>query len=300
VTVMLVRGRISLRLELRPRNWLSLLRLTVAFSLATAVGTIYVYTAQIITSLAASEHQSGLFAISFRVYIVLATVPGLLVGGALPLLARSARDDRERLAYALQRIFEVSLILGVATALGVLAGAPFIVAVTGGPKYAGAVAVLRIQGLAMIASFLIAAWGYALLSIKRYGALLAVNAAALFVSCTLTLILAAAYGARGAAVATLGGEFTLALGCLLVLLRGHPELCPRIAVVPKVLLAAGPATVLAFALRAVPSVPLTAIVLFVYGLLILLTRATPQEIIELLPRSRRGPAAGPPSGHSVA
>ncbi|MGA2165438.1 MAG: oligosaccharide flippase family protein, partial [Solirubrobacteraceae bacterium] len=40
VTAALVRGRISLRLEFRPRSWLTLLRLTVSFSLAAAVGTI--------------------------------------------------------------------------------------------------------------------------------------------------------------------------------------------------------------------------------------------------------------------
>lgn len=294
ITAVLVRVRIPLRPEFRPHGWRSLLRLTVAFSLATAVGTIYVYTAQIITSLVASGHQSGLFAISFRVYIVLATVPGLLVGSSVPLLARTAQNDRQRLSYAMQRIFEVSLILGVATALGVLAGAPFIVTVAGGPKFAGAVGVLRIQGLAMIASFLVAAWGYALLSLKRYGALLAVNAAALLVSCALTLILAATDGARGAALATLCGEFTLAIGCLVVLLLGHPGLRPNFGVISKVIIAAAPASVIALSLRSVPSVPLTLIVLTVYGVLILLVRAAPSELTELLRRPRRRPAAGPP------
>jgi len=296
VTAALVRGRISLRLEFRPRSWLTLLRLTVSFSLAAAVGTIYIYTAQIITSLAASAHQSGLFAVSFRVFIVLVTVPGMLVSGALPLLARTARDDRERLAYAMQRIFEVSLILGVATALGILAGAPFIVAVVGGPKFAGAVVVLRIQGVAMIVSFILAGWGFALLSIKRYGALLAVNGAALFVSCTLTLVLAATDGARGAAIATLCGESTLALGYLFVLVRGHPELRPRVAILPKVLLATAPAVALLLLLGSLPSIALTAVVLAAYGLLILLTRATPQEITELIPRPRRRSVTDPPGG----
>jgi O-antigen/teichoic acid export membrane protein len=78
-TAALAKHQISLRIGLRPRHWLALLRLTVSFSLATAVGTIYVFTAQILTSLVASGHQSGLFAASFRIFIVLAAVPGLLV-----------------------------------------------------------------------------------------------------------------------------------------------------------------------------------------------------------------------------
>jgi O-antigen/teichoic acid export membrane protein len=289
VTALLVRGRISLRMELRPDSWLALLRPTVAFSLATAVGAIYVYTAQIITSLAATSHQSGLFALSFRVFFIAVTVPGVLVGGAIPLLARAARDDRERLAYALQRIFEVSLILGVAAALGFFAGAPFIVKFISGSKFdefAGAVPVLRIQGIAMIDSFLIAGWGFALLSLKRYRGLLGANALALVVSCTLTLVLAGADGAKGAAIATICGETTLASGCLLVLVAGNPELRPRLAVVPKVLLAAIPAAALVDVL-ALPSLAVAAIVLVVYVALILLTRAMPREIVELVPRPPR-------------
>ncbi len=282
VTAALVRGQISLRMDLRPRRWLSLLSLTVSFSLATAVGAIYAYTAQILTSLVASPHQSGLFAVGFRVFVAAAAVPGLLVGGAFPLLARTARNDRERLAYAMQRIFEVSLILGAATALGIFAGAPFIISVIAGPKYAAAAGALRILGIALSASFMVAGWGFALLSTERYRGLLTVNAAAFLVSASLTLILGPAHGAQGVAAAMLCSETTLALGCLFALVRGRPELRPRLTIVPKVLLAAAPAAVLALALP-LPSVWKTIIVLAVYGLLIAATRATPREIIELIP-----------------
>ena len=282
-TATLVRGRISLRPELRPRHWVSLLRLTVSFSLATAVGTIYVYTAQILTSLVASPHQSGLFAASFRVFIVAGAVPGLLVGSALP---RAARDDHERLTYALSRIFEVSLILGTAAALGTLAGAPFIISVVAGPKYAGAAAVLRIQGLAIIASFVLAGWSFALISIRRYTGLLIVNAAAFVVSCVLTLILASTHGAQGAALATICGEVTLAAGALIALVRGHPEFRPPLGIVLKVALAAAPAVALAFT-PGVSSLVRALLAVTAYGLVIVLTRATPSEITELIPRRSR-------------
>jgi O-antigen/teichoic acid export membrane protein len=295
VTASVVRGRISLRPQVRPRHWLSLLKLTVSFSLATAVGAIYVYTAQILTSLVASAHQSGLFAASFRVFVVAATVPGLLVGGAFPLLARAARDDRERLSYAMQRIFEVSLILGVGTALAILAGAPFIISVIAGPKYSAAAEVLRILGLALSASFLVAGWGFAVLSLERFRGLLTVNAIAFVISVGLTLTLASSNGAKGVAVATLCSEATLAVGYLVVLVRRHPELRPHLAVVPKVLIAAAPAGALGLALD-LPSFWLTAVVVSIYSALVALTRAVPRETIELVPRrlaSARSAAARP-------
>jgi O-antigen/teichoic acid export membrane protein len=290
LTTVLMRGQISLRMELRPWRWLSLLRLTVAFSLAMAVGTVYVYTSQILTSLVATSHQSGLFAISFRVFMVLATVPGLLVSSALPLLARTARDDHERLGYAMQRIFEVSLILGVATAVGLLGGAQFVVEVVGGPQFTGGAEALRLLGIALAASFLVAGWSFALISLKNYRGLLFINAAGFLVSCVLTLTLAPTYGARGAAIASLCGETALAAGLLLVLIREHPHLRPQPTVLSKVVLAAAPAVAVAL-LPNLSSLVRALLALAVYTLLIALTKAVPQEIIELIPRPRRRAAA---------
>jgi O-antigen/teichoic acid export membrane protein len=295
MTAALARERLSLRMGLRPAQWVALLRPTVSYSLATAVGAIYVYAAQIITSLATTPHQSGMFALSFRIFVITVAAPALLVSGAVPLLARAARDNRERLAYALQRIFEVSLIAGVATAIGMFACAPLIVKVLAGPKlaeYSGSIEVLRILGFAMIASFLIAGWGFALLSIKSYRALLLINGFGLLISCLLTPILASAYGARGAAYAVLGGESTLALGYVIALTYLHPELRPRPSIVPRILAASVPAAALAVTLD-LPSLALTATVLIVYGLLLLLMRAIPSEIIEVIPgRAQRRRTSG--------
>ena len=137
----------------------------------------------------------------------------------------------------------------------------------------------------MLASFLTAGWGFALISIKHYRSLLLANAAALVVSCGLTLVLASTHGARGAAVATLCGESTLALGSLLALTRGHPEYRPRFGVVPKVVLSAIPALLLVL-VSGLTSLEQLLIGLLAYGILILLTRAVPREFLELLP----GPA----------
>jgi O-antigen/teichoic acid export membrane protein len=285
-TAALARHQISLRVGLRPRQWLALLRLTVSFSLASAVGTLYIFTAQILTSVVSSAHQSGLFAASFRIFVVTATVPALLVSGTLPLLARAARDDRERLTYALRRIFEVSLILGVAAALGTLGGAQFMIQVVAGGKYAAAVEVLQIQGIALVATFVLAGWSFALLSLKRYMSVLLANLAAFMVSCALTIVLASSHGAIGAAVATLCGESVLALGILAALLRGHPELRPRLGIILKVALAAAPAVALAL-LSGVPALVRMLLTLAAYGLLIVLTRAVPDEVVELLPARLR-------------
>jgi O-antigen/teichoic acid export membrane protein len=282
-TARLVRGRISPRLRLRIRAWRPLLGATVVFSLATAVGTLYVYTAQILTSLVTTPGQSGMFAVSFRVFIVSASVPGLLVAGALPLLARAARDDPDRLVYALDRIFQVSLIAGVGAALVISAGSHFIVSVIAGPKYHAAAPVLEIQAFAMIASFLVAGWSFALLSLRLHRGLLACNAAALTVSVVLTLVLASSDGARGSAIATVGAEATLAAGALVALVWRRPRYRPRLGVVVKVLAAGLCAAAASFG-PSMPSLLRALVAAVVYTAIVLATGALPAELRELIPR----------------
>ncbi len=279
-TGMLVRGRISLRPALHVREWPVLLRATVAFSLATAVGTIYIYAAQILTGFVTNSTQAGLFAVSFRVYIAAASIPALIVGAALPVLSRAARDDRDRLAYVLQRIFEASLIGGVGAALVITGGAHFIVAVVS--DYRGADSVLALQAWALIPSFIIANWSYGLLSLHLHRAILVTNLLALVTSIGLTLVLAHLDGARGSAFATIGGESVLAVASAIALSLGRPQYRPRLTIVWKVVLAGGVAAAVALA-PPMPSVARAVVAGVVYGLGILATRALPPEFRGLLP-----------------
>jgi O-antigen/teichoic acid export membrane protein len=284
VTVILARRHMPIRPSLKPASWLGLARTTVAFSLATGVGTMYVFATQILTSLVANGHQNGLFAAAFRVFIVIASTAGLLVTAAFPLLARAARDDRDRLAYAVQRLFEVVIVLGIAAALTLVAGAKPIVAVVAGAHYSAAEAVLRIDAAALVASFLLALLGVALIAMHRHRDIVVANLLALATTASLTLVLASTHGARGAAVATVCGEWVLCLAYMSALFRGREAIRPNLAVVGKVAVAAAPA--FAVLLLGLPDVAQLALALLVYAVGILLLHAVPRELYAAL-SSRR-------------
>ena len=110
-------------------------------------------------------------------------VPQLAIGAAFPIFARAAADDRERLRYALQqdaRRRRCSSACSPRVGLGV--GAPFVIEVVAGPGFAPAADVLRLHALAFVGAFTAAVFGYALLSLRRHRAVLAVSAAALLVA----------------------------------------------------------------------------------------------------------------------
>ena len=94
-------------------EWVAMLRDTLAYAAATAVGAVYFRIAIVLVALIATATQTGYFGASFRAIEVLVVVPQLLVGSAFPILARAARDDRDRLDYSLGKLFDVCLILGV-------------------------------------------------------------------------------------------------------------------------------------------------------------------------------------------
>ncbi len=285
-TAVLARRQIPLRPAWAPRAWVSMLRGAAAFTLATAVGTIYIYLSQILTAAVADERQAGLFAASFRVIVVLAAIPGLLATVAFPLLARAARDDHLRLGYALGRLFDVSSLLGIGAALGLVLGAPVLIDVMAGGEYAPAAEVLRIQSAAVAVSFVLVAWSFALLSLHRHTSLVVVNLAALAVSAVCVGVLASAHGARGAAVGSVLGEVTLGVGSLLALVRGHPHLRPAGGIALRGLLAAAPWLGLLL-VPGLPSLAAAIIGLTGYAAGLVALRAVPDEVRGLLPDRMR-------------
>lgn len=282
----LARREVPIRPAFNPRDWMALVRPAIVLSLSSGVATIYVFTTQILTSLSATPVENGLYAASLRVFAVIASIPGLLVNSALPLLARAARDDGQRLEFALQGLFEVALIVGIGVGLMLVVGAQPIIAVIGGHKYTGAVAPLRIEGAAVLGTCLIPVWNTGLLALHRHSEQLICNLLGLAVTAGLTLGLAPVIGASGAALATVGGEWTVAVGLLIALGRANCRLVPRgRAVVPRVILAAVAA--LAVMLIPIPAIAQLALAVVVYAVAVIALRALPKELLELIPDRMR-------------
>jgi O-antigen/teichoic acid export membrane protein len=283
-TIPLVRGLIPFSLSIRGTDWRRVLKLTIPFSAANAVGAVYVYLAVVMLSLIATSEETGYFGASFRVFIVLAGIPAILVTAAFPILSRAARDDQSRLAYALRRLWEIHLLVGVGVALCTAVGAGVAIDVVAGSEFEPSVDVLRIQALALVASFLQAVWGFGLLSLSFFREILLANGAALVVSLALNLALAPTYGAKGSALATVVAEAVLAAVYGISLVRRRPDLRFSLGIVPRVLVAlvAGLAVLL---IPGLPDVVQLVAVGVVFAVTAWLVGAIPEEIGHaLIPR----------------
>jgi O-antigen/teichoic acid export membrane protein len=125
-------------------------------------------------------------------------------------------------------------------------------------------------------------WSTGLLALHRHAALLVCNLIALLVIAALTLGLAPVIGARGAAVATVVGEWTIAISLLVALVRANRRMVPSArTTAPRVALAGAGA--LAMAALPVSAIVQLVLAVVVYASVIAALRALPRELVELLP-----------------
>src|ERR1700730_13847099 len=210
LTAALVRGEVTLRPAFNVARWRALLRDSAVFAAATALGTIYFQVVVVAMSVITTPEQTGVFSLAFRILSVVNGIPLLLVGSAFPILLRAARDRRDRLRYATQRLLEGNLLLGGWLSRLVVAGSPFAVRVIGGAGFPGAATVLRILGPGVIATFIAAVFAMTLLTLRSYRLLIAISTGIVVLAIILCALLIPADGARGAAIVTLTLEIVLA------------------------------------------------------------------------------------------
>jgi len=285
-TIPLVRGTRSLAPTFNLKRWWALTRAMLLYAAAVAASALYFRVSILLVSVLSSATQLGYFSASFRIIEALALVPALLASSAFPIFARAARDDHERLGYALGRVFEVAVIVGAWVAVSVAVGAPLAVKIIGGPSFQPAVPVLAIQGIALGTLFVSTVWAYGLLSLGLFRQILAINVSALVLNAVLVAALIPVDGSRGAAIGTALAEITLAIVQAFAVVHGRPQLRPSLRVLPRVALAAALAlSPLALTGVGVPTVGLVALSSVLFGATALLTRAFPRELLDLVPGS---------------
>jgi O-antigen/teichoic acid export membrane protein len=183
-----------------------------ALPLATALvlGQVYFRLVILLMSLVSNSRQTGYFGGSLRAMETLVSIPILVAGVALPMLAAAARDDRARLRYAIEGLSEGAVIVGVLVVLVTVRAAEPVMTIIGGPAFRPAGAVLRIQVGALLFGALVQIWAVSLVALARQRELILTNTIGLLGVVVFAVVLVAPYGAQGGAAASVLGDALLA------------------------------------------------------------------------------------------
>lgn len=216
--VMIATATLALRLAFplvsaRPalRGSRALLEELLPFAAASVVHVLYFRAAIVTTSLQAPARQAGLYATVFRVVEFAAAVAGALAGAVTPLLAHTEINERPDFRREALRTVRRMSAAGVVAAVVLGFGAPVIMKLIGGEATEGAVAVMRIQAPALLATFASFGLSTILVVLRLYRQLLVVNAVGFALVVALALWLVPDHGAKGGAVAVLVTEWLIAL-----------------------------------------------------------------------------------------
>ncbi|HEX5307682.1 MAG TPA: polysaccharide biosynthesis C-terminal domain-containing protein [Solirubrobacteraceae bacterium] len=215
--VMLLPALIGRNAFVRPRwdreEQRMLLRSALPLAGALALGQLYFRLVIILMSLISSAEQTGYFGGSLRAIEAPIGISVLVAGVALPLLSAAARDDRERLRYAIGGLGRGAIVAGVLVVLVTVRAAAPLMALIGGEAFRPAGAVLRIQVGMLLFNALYQIWTMALLALNRQRELIGVNVLALAGLALFAAVLVPPLGARGGAIASVLGDALLA--CLI-------------------------------------------------------------------------------------
>jgi len=281
-TAIIVRGTRTMTPAFSIVRWRKFLRPMLPYSAAAAASSLYFRVSIILVSILTTATELSYFSLSFRIIEVLTVVPGLLVGSALPIFAHAAGRDHKRLGYGLGRVFEVSLIAGAWVAVSIAVGAPLAIAIVGGSSFKPAVPVLAVQGVGLGAMFVSMVWASGLLGLGLYRQILTISVAGLALNAALVTVLVSIDGAQGAAIGTSTAEIVLAIVQCLAVVHQRPLLRPSLRIAPGVALAAA-LGLAPLALTGIPVIARLAISTTLFAGALLLTRAYPPELLDLLP-----------------
>ncbi len=263
--------------------WAPILRDVLPVAAATTFASLYFRVVLLVASVAGTARVVGDFGVAFRIMEIAIALPMLAVATAFPVIVRAAQRDPRRLRYILGRIVEAGAVLGTGLAVAIVTLAPLGVLFITGERIDAAIDALRIQGLAMPATFLVTSWGYALLSLREHRKLLVANATALVSAVALTFALTPPLGVIGPAIAILATELLLAAIYAVQLRRAQIRLdVSRRA--PVVALLAGVAACALGLTLPLPAPLDAAVALGFYGAVVLAAAASPPELLEALGR----------------
>jgi O-antigen/teichoic acid export membrane protein len=188
----------------------TLLHRALPLALALVLGQVYFRLVILLMSLISNPRQTGYFGGSLRAMEALVSIPILVAGVALPVLAAAARDDRARLRYAIEGLSEGTIIAGVLVVIITIRAAEPVMTIIGGHAFQPAGDVLRIQVAALLFGALVQIWAVALVALGAQRELILTNALGLLGVTLFALALVGPFGARGGAAASVLGDVLLA------------------------------------------------------------------------------------------
>jgi O-antigen/teichoic acid export membrane protein len=215
-----------------------LLRWALPLGAALIAHSVYWRIDIVLLSLLSSSSEVAVYGLAYRVIDALGALPYFVTVTLMPEFARLI-DHRSRLDELLQKAFSVMQVTVVPLVVVFVIFGEEVIRLAGGSEFHESTLVLQILIISLVASYLGAVLGQALIALNQQSRLLVVSLALLLVNVALNLALIPLWDALGAAVALVLSE-VLMLGALMGVYRRtgtipKPHRAPQVLVAGSVM-----------------------------------------------------------------
>lgn len=211
----LVRIRFNLDMEL----WRDMLRRSFPLAVSAILVLIYFKLDTIFLSVMKGSDAVGIYSLAYKIMENLIFFPSMVVGLTMPLMSRSASEDREQFVSIMQRTLNFLLVAIVPIVLGIFAVSDKLIRLLSEPAFAAAAPVLDILTLALACIFLGALFSNAIIALKRQKDLAYIYACGAVFNVAVNLVVIPRYSYFGAAFSTLATEFLVTALMILAIYR---------------------------------------------------------------------------------
>lgn len=261
--------------------WWRFVKEAAPLGMAVVLATIYFRVDSVLLSLLKGNYEVGIYTTPYKVVEVILTVPTIFMSSVFPVLTRAMSEGRDAIERIFRKSLDFSFLLGIPIVVGTMViGTPLMVAIAG-PDFAPSGPVLQITIWTALASFVGAVLTYTLIAAGKQILLTWPYIIATIFNIGVNLIVIPRFSYIGAAYVTVATEIIVVI-CASVLVFKLFRLIPALGALVKAVVASA---AMAAAMYFVPTNNLIVMVILgmvVYGLVALVLRAVPREILREL------------------
>jgi len=222
-----VRRTVKLKPEFTLSTWPSLLRSGLPFMISTVLGFIYYRIDVVMLSRMTNDAVIGWYGAPYRLFDTLMFFPVILNTAVFPVMSRLFHSSRDSMDHTSRRILDVTLIIAVPIAVGMVALAqPIIALLFGLAQYQNSVLLLKILSVSLLLVYVNFALNTVLLSHDKQKKTVVIGVVATFINVTVNYFAITYFqqhannGAIGAAITTAITELCVTGMCISLLPKG--------------------------------------------------------------------------------
>lgn len=211
LVIFYTRKLVRLRFDFDFSLWKDMLSRAFPLALSAILVLIYFKLDTVFLSVMKDSSAVGIYSLAYKIMENLIFFPSMLVGLTMPLMSRTAFEDREKFKSIIQRTLNFLLLAIVPIVLGIFAVSDKLILLLSRPEFSDASAVLRILIAALAFIFLGALFSNVIIALKKQKSLAYIYFFGAVFNVALNFIFIPQYSYFGAAATTLATEFLVTL-----------------------------------------------------------------------------------------